>query len=235
MPENLENSAVAIGLEKVSIHSNFKEGQCQNCSNCHTIAFISHATKVMFKILQSRLQLYMNKEFPDVQARFRKGRGTEIKFPVVTGSWKKQGSGRKKSASLTTLNPLTMWITKNCGKFIKRWSTIELTCLLRNLYVGQEATVRTRHGTTDWLKTGKEVWQSCTLSSGLFNFYAVYIMWNAGLDESQAGIKIAGKHINSLRYADNTTLMAESEELKSLLMKVKGEWKSWLITQHSKN
>ena len=96
MPENLENSAVATGLEKVSIHSNFKEGQCQNCSNCHTIAFISHAIKVMFKILQARLQQYMNKEFPDVQARFRKGRGTEIKLPVFAESWKKQGSGRKK-------------------------------------------------------------------------------------------------------------------------------------------
>ena len=99
-----------------------------------------------------------------------------------------------------------------------------LTCLLRNLYAGQEATLRTRHGTTDLLTIGKGVQQSCILSPCLFNFYAEYIMQNAGLDEAQAGIKIAGRNINNLRYADDTTLMAESEEeLKSLLMKVKEE------------
>ena len=98
-----------------------------------------------------------------------------------------------------------------------------LTCLLRNLYAGQEATVRTGHGTTDWFPIGKGVRQGCILSPCLFNFYAEYIMRNAGLEETQAGIKIAGRHINNLRYADDTTLMAESEELKSLLMKVKVE------------
>ena len=99
-----------------------------------------------------------------------------------------------------------------------------LTCLLRNLYAGQEATVRTGHGTTDWFQIGKGVRQGCILSPGLFNFYAEYIMRNAGLEEAQAGIKIAGRNINNLRYADDTTLMAESEEeLKSLLMKVKEE------------
>ena len=96
-----------------------------------------------------------------------------------------------------------------------------LTCLLRNLYTGQEATVRTIHGTTDWFQKG--VRQGCILSPCLFNLYAAYIMWNAGLDEAQAGIKIARRNINNLRYADDTTLMAESEELKSLLMKVKEE------------
>ena len=98
-----------------------------------------------------------------------------------------------------------------------------LTCLLRNLYAGQEATVRTGHGTTDWFQIGKGVHQGCILSSCLFNFYAEYIMRNTGLEEAQAGIKIAGRSINNLRYADDTTLMAESEELKSLLMKVKEE------------
>ena len=99
-----------------------------------------------------------------------------------------------------------------------------LTCLLRNLYAGQEATVRTGHGTTDWFQIGKEVRQGCIVSPCLFNFYAEYIMRNAGLDEAQAGIKIAGKNINNFRYADDTTLMAKSEEeLKSLLMKVKVE------------
>ena len=98
-----------------------------------------------------------------------------------------------------------------------------LTCLLRNLYAGQEATVRTGHGTADWFQIGKAVHQGCILSPCLFNFYAEYIMRNAGLDEAQAGIKIAGRNINNLRYADDTTLMAESEELKSLLMKAKEE------------
>ena len=100
----------------------------------------------------------------------------------------------------------------------------QLTCLLRNLYAGQEATVRTGHGTTDWFQIGKEVRQGCVLSPYLFNLYAEYIMRNAGLDEMQAGIKIPGRNINNLRYADDTTLMAESkEELKSLLTKVKEE------------
>ena len=98
-----------------------------------------------------------------------------------------------------------------------------LTCLLRNLYAGQEATVRTGHGTTDWFQIGKGVRQGCILSPCLFNLYTEYIVRNAGLDEAQAGIKIAGKKINNLRYADDTTLIAESEELKSLLMKVKVE------------
>ena len=99
-----------------------------------------------------------------------------------------------------------------------------LTCLLRNLFAGQEATVRTRHGTTDWFPTGKGVRQGCILSPCLFNFYAEYIMRNTGLEEAQAGIKVAGRNINNLRYADETTLMIESrKELKSLLMKVKEE------------
>ena len=99
-----------------------------------------------------------------------------------------------------------------------------LTCLLRNLYAGQEATVRTRYGTTDWFHIGKEVRQGCILSPCLFNLYAEYIMRNARLDEAQAGFKIAGRYINSLSYADDITLMAESEEqLRSLLMKVRGE------------
>ena len=112
-----------------------------------------------------------------------------------------------------------------------------LTCLLRNLYAGQEATVRTRYETTDWFQIGKGVRQGCIFSPCLFNFCAEYIMRNSRLDEAQAGIKIAGRNINNLRYANDTTFMAESEEeLKSLLMKVKEESeKSWLKTQHSKN
>jgi len=112
-----------------------------------------------------------------------------------------------------------------------------LTCLLRNLYVGQEATVRTGQETTDWFQSGKGVREGCILSPCLFNLYAEYIKQNGRLDKAQAGIKIARRNINNLRYADDTALMAESEEeLKSLLMKVKEEsGKSWLKTQHSKN
>ena len=103
-------------------------------------------------------------------------------------------------------------------------TTDHLTCLLRSLYAGQETTVRTGHGTTDWFRISKGVWQGCILSPGLFNLYAVYILQNARLDEAQAGIKIARRNISNRRYADDTTFMTESEEeLKSLLMKVKEE------------
>ena len=119
---------------------------------------------------------------------------------------------------------LTVWITINWKILKEKGIPDHLTCLMRNLYAGQEATVRTGHGTTDWFQIGKGVRQGCILSPCLFNFYAKYIMRNAGLEEAQAGIKIAGRNINHLRYADDTTLMAESEEeLKSLLRKVKEE------------
>ena len=111
-----------------------------------------------------------------------------------------------------------------------------LTCLLRNLYAGREATVRIGHGTTNWFQIGKGVRQGCILSPCLFNLYAEYIMRNAGLEEAQAGIKTARRNINNLRYADDTTLMAESEELKKPLDESeRGEWKSWLKGQHSEN
>ena len=150
----------------------------------------------------------------------------EIKLPTFAGSSKKQENSRKTSISalLTMLKPLTVWITTNWKILKEMGRPGHLTCLLRNLYAGQEATVRTGHGTTDWFQIGKGVHQGCILSPCSFNLYAEYIMRNAGLDEAQAGIKIAGRNINKLRYADNTTLMAESEEeVKSLLMKVKEE------------
>ena len=152
----------------------------------------------------------------------------EIKLPTSAGSSNKQESSRKTSipALLTMPKPLTVWITRNCGKFLEMGIPDHLTCLLRNLYAGQEATVRTGHSTTEWFQIGKGVRQGCILSLFLFNFYAEYIMRNAGLEEAQPRIKIAGRNINNLRYADNTTLMAQSEEeLKSFLMKVKGERK----------
>ena len=155
-----------------------------------------------------------------------KGEEPEIKLPTYFRSSKKQESSKKTSTStlLAMPKPLTVWITTN-WKILKEMGIPDhLTCLLRNLYAGQEATVRTGPETTDWFQIGKGVCQSCILSPCLFNLYVEYIMRNAGLDEAQAGIKIARRNINNLRCADDTTLMAESEEeLKSLLMKVKEE------------
>ena len=133
----------------------------------------------------------------------------EIKLSTHVGSLKKPESSKNTSTSalLTMPKPLTMWITTNCEKFLKRWEY--QTCRLRNLYAGQEGTTRTRYGTTDWFQIGKGVRQGCMLSPCLFNLYAEYIMKNACLDEAQAGIKIAGRNINNLRYADDTTLLAE--------------------------
>jgi len=159
----------------------------------------------------------------------------EIKLPTSVGSQKNQENSRKTSTSafLTTPKPLTVWVTINCKKFLKRWGY--QTSWLASW--DPEATVRARYGITDWFQIGKGVCQGCILSPCLFDLYAEYIMWNARVDESQVGIKISRRNINNLTHADNTTLMAESEEeVKSLLMKVKEESdKSWLKTQHSKN
>ena len=131
----------------------------------------------------------------------------------------------------------------DCVDHNKLWKILKemgipdhLTCLLRNLYSGQEAAIRTGHGTIDWFKIGKGVCQGCILTPCIFNLYAEYILRDAGLEEAQVGIKIAGRNINNPRYTDDTTLLAESEEdWKSLLMKVKEEWKSFLKAQHSEN
>ena len=127
MPANLENSAVATGLEKVSFHPIPKKGNAKECLNYRTIALLSHASKVMLKIFQARIQQYMNHELPDVQAGFRKGRGTRDQIANIHWiSWKKQESSRKTSISalLTMPKPLTVWITINCGKFWKRWESV---------------------------------------------------------------------------------------------------------------
>ena len=151
----------------------------------------------------------------------------EIKLPTSTGSSKKQDSSRKNIYFyFIDFAKAFDWVDQNeMWKILKEMGIPDhLTCLLRNLYAGQEATVRTGHGTTDWFQIRKGVRQGYILSPCLFNLYAEYIMGNAGLKEAQAGIETAGRNINNLRYADDTTLMAESEEeLKSLLMKVKVE------------
>ena len=179
----------------------------------------------MLKILQASLQQYVNCELPDVQAGFRKGRGTRDQTAnicwIIEKAWEFQKdiyfSFTDYDKDIDCVDHNKLW------KILKEMGIPDhLTCLLRNVYAGQEATVRTGHTTADWFQIGKEVCQGCLLSPCLFNLYAEYIMWNTRLDEAQAGIKIAGRNINNLRYADNTTLMAESEkELKSFLMKVK--------------
>ena len=162
----------------------------------------------------------------------------EIKLPTSFGLSKKAREFQKNICFIDYAK------TFHCVEHNKLWKILKemgipdhLTCLLRNLYAGQEVTVRTAHGTTNWFQIGKGVCQGFVLSPCLFSLYAEYIMRNAGLDEAQAGIKIAGRNINNLRFADDTTLMVESEEeLKSLLMKVKEESeKNWLKTQHSEN
>ena len=168
----------------------------------------------------------MNCELPDVQAGFRKGRGTRDQ--IVNIRWIiEKARGFQENIYFCFIDYAKAF---DCVDHNKLWNILKemgipdhLTCLLRNLYAGQEATVRTGHGTTDWFQIGKGVRQSCILSPCFFNFYAAYIMQNARLDEAQAGIKIAGRNINNHRYADDTTLMAESKELNSLLMKVKEE------------
>ena len=181
----------------------------------------------MLKILQARLQQYVNRELPDVQAGFRKGRRTRDQIANIHWIIEKAREFQKNIYSCF----IDYAKAFDCVDHNKLWKILKemgipdhLTCLLRNLYAGQEATVKTGHGTTDWFQIGKGVCQGCILSPCLFNLYAEYIMRNARLVEPQTGIKIAGRNISNLRYADDTTLMAESEEeLKSLLMKVKEE------------
>ena len=190
-----------------------------------THMIISHTRKGMLKILQARLQQYVNCELPDVQAGFRKGRWNRDQIADIRWIMEKTREFQK--------NIYFCFIDQakafDCVDHNLLWKILQqigipdyLNWLLKNLYAGQEAAVRTRHGTTDWLQIGKGICQGCILSPYSFNLYAEYIMRNAWLDEAQAGIKIARRNINNLRYADDTTLMAESEEeLKSLLMKVK--------------
>ena len=173
----------------------------------------------MLKILQARLQQYMNRELPDVHAGFRKGRGTRDQIANICWIIKKAREFQKNIYFCFTDYAKAF----DCVDQNKLWKNLKemgipdhLICLLRHLYAGQEATDRTGHVTTDWFQIGKGICEGCILSPCLFNLHAEYIMRNAGLDEAQAGIKIAGRNINYLRYADDTTLMAESEEQKSL-------------------
>ena len=174
-----------------------QERQCQECSNYCTIVLISHTSKVMLKIPQAKLQQYVNCELPDVQAGFRKGRGTRDQIANIRWIIEKAREFQKNiyfcfidyAKAFDCVDHKKLW------KILKEMGIPDhLTCLLRNPYAGQEATVRTGHGTTDWFQIGKGVCQGCILSPYLFNFYAEYIMRNTGLEESQAGIKIARRN-----------------------------------------
>ena len=181
-----------------------KKGNAKECSNYHTIVLISRATKVMLKILQAKLPQYMNWELPNVQAGFRKGRGAKDQISNICWIVERAREFQKylyfcfidNAKAFDCVDHNKLW------KILKKMGVQDLTCLLRNLYVGQEATVRTGHGTADWLKIGKIIWKSCILSLWLFNFYAEYIKWNAGLDESQARIQIARRTITSDMHID---------------------------------
>ena len=179
-----------------------KKGNAKECSNYHIVGLISHTSKVMLKILQGRLQQYMNSELPDVQAGFRKDRRTRDQIANMHWIIKKAREFQK-NICFCFIDYVN---TFDCVDHNKLWKILKemgipdhLACLLRNLYAGQEATVRTAHGTTDWFQIGKGVRQGYILSPCLFNLNAEYIMRNAGLDESQAGIKISGRNISNLR------------------------------------
>ena len=169
----------------------------------------------------------MNHELPDVQAGFRKGRGTRDQITNIRWIIEKARDFQKNNINFCFINSAKAF---DCVDHNKLWKILKemgipdhLTCLLRNLYACQEVIVRTGRGTTYWFQIGKGVRQGCILSPCLFNLYAEYIMRKAGLDEAQAGIKIAGRNINNLRYADDTTLTAESEEELKSLLKMKEE------------
>ena len=191
-----------------------KKGNAKECSNYSTIVLILHASKVMLKILQARLQQYINHELPDVQAGFRKCRG--IRDQVANIHWIiKKAREFQKNIYFCFIDYAKAFDCVDCHKL---WKILHetgipdhLTCLLRNSYVGQEATARTGHGTMDCFQIGKGICQGSILSLCLFHLYAEYITRNAGLDEAQSGTKIAGRNINNLRYADITTLWQKAK------------------------
>ena len=202
MPASLENSTRPQDWKRSVFIPIPKKDNAKECSNYRTVALISHASKVVLKILQARLQQYVNCEVPDVQAGFRKGRGTRDQIANIRWSMEKAREFQKNiyfcfidyDKAFDCVDHNKLW------KILQEmWIPDHLTCLVRNLYAGQEATVRTGHGGTDWFQIGKGVRQGCILSLCLFNLYAEYIMRNAGLEEAQVGIKIARRNINNPR------------------------------------
>ena len=225
MTVSLENSAVPTGLEKSVFIPNPKKGNANERSNYCTITLISYASKVILKILQARLQQYMNHEFPDVEAGFRKGRGTRDQIANIHWIIKKATEFQKniyfcfidyaKAFDYVDHNKLGKILQEMGITWPASWE-ICMQAKKKQLELGMKQ--------QNWFQIRKGVCQGHILSPCLFNLQAEYIMRNTGLDKAQAGIKIPGRNINNLRYADDTNIMAESkEELKSLLVKVKEE------------
>ena len=204
-----------------------KKGDTMNCANYRTIALIPHASKVLLKIIQHRLSSIIERELPDEQAGFRKGRGTRDHIANLRWIMEKAREHQKKlyicfidySRAFDSIDHAKLWKCLD-----EMGAPAHLCKLIRSLYTDQEATVRTPYGDTDWFKIKKGARQGCIVSPVIFNMYAEMIMRNASIDESNIGVKIAGRNINNLRYADDTTLMAESEkDLKRLIQVVKEE------------
>ena len=177
------------------------------CSNYHTLYSLHIIAMLCSKIFQSSLQQYMSQEVADIQAGFQTGRRIRDQISNIPWIWQKARVFQKNIYFfLTTLKPLTVWITKNCGKILKGWKYQKPYLSLEKLVWGSRSILRTRNGKTDWFQTGKELRQDHIWSRCLFTFYAEYITGKAGLDESQARIKIVRRSIKKLRYGDNTKM-----------------------------
>ena len=199
-------------LKKITSHLP-KTDRAKECSNYCTTAFVSHASKVMLKTLQGKLQQYVNRELPDVQAGFRKGRGTRDQTANICWITEKAREFQKNIYFCFTdyVKAFDCVDHNKLWKILKRDGNIRPPHLPLEKPVCRSRSNRTRQGTTDWFKIGKGVRQGCLLLSCLFNLHTEYSMRNTGLDEAQAGIKTAGRNTNNLRYADDTTLKAENE------------------------
>ena len=237
MPANLENSAWPQDWKRSVFIPLPKKGNAKECSNCHTIALISHASKVMLKILQARLQQYMNHELPDVQAGFRKGRGTRDQIANIRWIIKKAREFQK-NIYFSFIDYAKAF---DCVDHNKLWKVLQemeipdhLTHLLRNLYAGQEATVRTGHGPTDWFQIGKGVRQGYILSPCLFNLMQSTSWEMLGWRKHRLESRLPGEisqifrwyHPYGRKWRRTKELLDESE---------RGEWKGWLKAQHSEN
>ncbi|CAF0988117.1 unnamed protein product, partial [Didymodactylos carnosus] len=198
-----------------------KKTNGKDCSNYRTVALISHASKIMLKVIQGRLQPYIERELPDVQAGFRRGRGTRDQ--ITNLRWIMEKAREFQNEAFLCF--IDYGKAFDCVGHTRLWNVLQemgipkhLVELIKNLYANQEATVKTEYGNTDWFNIGKEVRQGCILSPYLFNIYAEHRMKQAGLEGTTEGIKVGGRNINNLRYADDTTLLAESvDDLKCLL------------------